>query len=369
MKKILALTLAPIMAAGMTTVAFALDTTDEDIAIGILPRGTGDQGDISNNEDWMFVLDEDDIATQNIASKGMLEGGDRIAFPMVYSDGEGEFGWYTVGTNFSKREVYTKWDVGEVADVEFKCVRYDLDSDVAQRESIMSQLNGIFDGSSTDTDDVRIWSVVVTLPENNDDHVEDLAGTIKVGRTYTIAKRATDLVEVELSYAPDGTDHNIDVEFTGDDVLPTGFTGIVAFADNLGEIDIEFGEEAMFTVDVTGQGRLNLSWDTSFDKEFADYYEYANLDFLNFSGEPRFNRNGYFYLFADEDAFIYVKGADGAEDANAEWDEDMEAWRIRTRELTSYVISDVELDEKTVTEDDTSSSTTDGGKVNPDTGR
>ena len=125
----------------------------------------------------------------------------------------------------------------------------------------------------------------------------------------------------------------------------------------------------MFTVDVTGQGRLNLSWDTSFDKEFADYYEYANLDFLNFSGEPRFNRNGYFYLFADEDAFIYVKGADGAEDANAEWDEDMEAWRIRTRELTSYVISDVELDEKTVTEDDTSSSTTDDGKVNPDTGR
>ena len=81
MKKILALTLAAVMAAGMTTVAFALDTTDEDIAIGILPRNTGDQGDISNNEDWMFVLDEDDIATQNIASKGMLEGGDRYRFP------------------------------------------------------------------------------------------------------------------------------------------------------------------------------------------------------------------------------------------------------------------------------------------------
>ena len=40
----------------------------------------------------------------------------------------------------------------------------------------------------------------------------------------------------------------------------------------------------------------------------------------------------------------------------------------KTRKLTKYGISDVELDEKTVTED-TSSSTTDGGKDNPDTGR
>ena len=48
----------------------------------------------------------------------------------------------------------------------------------------------------------------------------------------------------------------------------------------------------------------------------------------------------------------------------------MDAWRIRTRKLDSFVISDVELDEKTVTEDkDDSSSTTDSGKTNPDTGR
>lgn len=48
----------------------------------------------------------------------------------------------------------------------------------------------------------------------------------------------------------------------------------------------------------------------------------------------------------------------------------MDAWKLRTRKLDSFVISDVELDEQTVTDtDDSSSTTTDDGKVNPDTGR
>ena len=98
-------------------------------------------------------------------------------------------------------------------------------------------------------------------------------------------------------------------------------------------------------------------------------YDYANLDFLTFEGEPAFNRTGDFYIYADEDAFVYEVTADGAKALDATWDEDYEAWKFRTRNLTSYVISDVELDEKTVTEDNTSSSTIDGGKTNPDTGR
>ena len=45
-------------------------------------------------------------------------------------------------------------------------------------------------------------------------------------------------------------------------------------------------------------------------------------------------------------------------------------WTFKTRKLTRYAISDVELDEKTVVEDkDETSSTVDGGKENPDTGR
>ena len=77
------------------------------------------------------------------------------------------------------------------------------------------------------------------------------------------------------------------------------------------------------------------------------------------------------YIYADEDAFVYEVTADGVKEITGlDWDEDYEAWTFKTRKLTRYAISDVELDEKTVVEDkDETSSTVDGGKENPDTGR
>ena len=132
---------------------------------------------------------------------------------------------------------------------------------------------------------------------------------------------------------------------------------------------MSFGDDFEFEVDLAGQGKLNLKWNSDFNKEFAAMYDYANIDFINFVKEPSFNKNGVAYIYADEDAYIYEVTADGAKEiAGLKWDEDYEAWTFKTRTLKSYAISDVELDEKTVTEDD-SSSTTDGGKENPDTGR
>ena len=99
-------------------------------------------------------------------------------------------------------------------------------------------------------------------------------------------------------------------------------------------------------------------------------YDYANIDFLTFEATPSFNKIGSLYIYADEDAFVYEVTADGAKKLDATWDEDYEAWVVKTRTLKAYAISDVELDEKTATEDkDDASSTTDGGKENPDTGR
>ena len=73
-------------------------------------------------------------------------------------------------------------------------------------------------------------------------------------------------------------------------------------------------------------------------------------------------------VYADKGTFIYEATADGAKEIDADYNEDYEAWVFKTRKLTSYVVSDVELTDKTVTEDN-SSSATNGGKDNPDTGR
>ena len=150
---------------------------------------------------------------------------------------------------------------------------------------------------------------------------------------------------------------------------------IVKFAEDCGEIDIEFGEEALFTVNASGQGKLNLKYNTDFNAEFAAMYKDANIDFLNFTGEPSFNRNGTLYIYAKEDSYLYEVTADGAKELDAKWDEDYEAWKLTTRTLTSYAVSDTKLDTKTTTEDkeegssSTGSSSTDSGKENPDTGR
>ncbi len=41
-------------------------------------------------------------------------------------------------------------------------------------------------------------------------------------------------------------------------------------------------------------------------------YKDANIDFLNFAGEPSFNRNGTLYIYAKEDSYLYEVTADGA---------------------------------------------------------
>ena len=98
------------------------------------------------------------------------------------------------------------------------------------------------------------------------------------------------------------------------------------------------------------------------------------MDFLTFEGNPTFNKNGTAYIYADEDAFIYEVTADGAKEIKGlKWDEDYEAWTFKTRSLGAYVISDKELDLDEINTElddkDEASSTTDGGKKNPDTGR
>ena len=346
MKKTLALVLAALMTAGMTTVAFAAKAGDVNAMLGY---AVNEGGDLVYATDVYYVLDSDDVA--KLPEGANVEGGDEIAIPLVQwtdvngdgnaiTDADDTFEWYRDTDDLKKPNVYTDWRIGN-ADAEIRMVKY---------------------GAG----DYR-YSVVVTVPENDTNKPVDLEGKIMVGRTKNAAEDAIyGSFDLGVTYAPAA---QVVKTYEGE-TLEAGETGIYKF-DEDGEIDIEFGDQAMFTVDVTGQRKLNLAWNTDFDKEFAAMYDYANIDFVTFEGTPAFNKTGTLYIYADEDEFVYEVTADGAKAVKAEWNEDYEAWELKTRTLKSYAISDVELDEKTETEDkkDDSSSTTDGGKENPDTGR
>ena len=329
MKKLFALALAATMAAGMTTVAFA---ASEDVYLE-------DRG--------LYKLGTDDLAVEVTGTED-FQGGDKLVLPIsvVYYDDDDQVidrDLLFYNEDYDRRVVArADWKVGD-AEVDTGWVHYDWDEDG--------------DG------DAQIYSVIITLPENDTNKIEDLAGTVSVGRSASDAKKST-TVDVEVSYYSDATRIK---PFDGSELV-SGKTGIVSFDSADGEVDIDFEDTATFTVDVTSQGKLNLAWNTDFNKEFGAMYDYANLTFFNLEGTPSFNKNGTLMVYAEPDTFFYEVTADGAKAVDAEYDEDYEAWVLTTRTLSSYVISDVELTEKTVTdtEDDT---TDDGSKPIPDTGR
>ena len=345
MKKIFALALAAVMTAGMTSVAFAADV------FPVFVNATGDTNTntiyVDKNDDGKFP-EKEAVKTFGVngnVSIDDIKGGKKVAIPLFMSDGS----LADEKDDVKGYKVKTEWSVGDLDDkATIELVKFDS-------------------GYS--------YAVTFTLPEGAETKDSDLAGEVSVYKSSSDLRDETLTPHITLKFgATYGYTEDI-LDKVADDMKDAE---IVVFKDDLvdgkgleGEYTMNFSDLMEFEVDVTGQGKLNLKWNTDFNKEFAAMYDYANIDFINFEKEPTFNKNGTVYIYADEDEFVYEVTADGAKEIKGlKWDEDYEAWTFKTRTLKSYAISDVELDEKTVTEDkDDTSSTTDGGKENPDTGR
>ena len=358
MKKIFALALAAVMTAGMATTSFATSLEARNDAEVVLLGGfkmvdvyvdsndnnrfnesddtfTPDKGSEKTNGKFTssVVVNEGDIANVDLS---VVKGGKKVAIPLLDKDGN------MIDDKDAVRRIKVKaeWKVGELSEkpeIEFVKIGAEY-----------------------------AYAVTFTLPESAEIKTTDLAGKIAVYESSSQLKdNYSDKEYITLSF---GSEYGFKTEeYDGNDLAKAE---VVDFDDYSDDVEtLTFGDDFEFEVDLSGQGKLNLKNTRDFNKEFAAMYDYANIDFINFVKTPSFNKNGTVYIYADEDAYIYEVTADGAKEIKGlKWDEDYEAWTFKTRTLKSYAISDVELDEKTVTEDNTSS-TTDGGKENPDTGR
>ena len=356
MKKTLALVLAAVMTAGMTTVAFAA-TNDNNVEVTLVDLTAGNYLYIDANDDGRFGSADDKFTTNNGVEhlKGaiaitppnndnvptridlsVVKGSKKVAIPLLDENGDN----ITEKDDVRRTKVKAEWKVG------------DLD----EKPEIEFVKIG----------DEYVYAVTFTLPESAETKTTDLAGSISVYESSSQLK--DDYDDKELVTLNFGSEYGYKVEEFGL-VADWDKVEVVDF-DGIDDVEtMSFGDDFEFEVDLAGQGKLNLKWNSDFNKEFAAMYDYANIDFINFVKEPTFNKNGVAYIYADEDAFVYEVTADGAKEIKGlKWDEDYEAWTFKTRTLKSYAISDVELTEKTVTEDK-DDTTTDGGKTNPDTGR
>lgn len=212
----------------------------------------------------------------------------------------------------------------------------------------------------------------------------DVVGTIYVGEgtSKTSVKKNGDKFSADFTLTnsePTNSDYDEATDYVS---IEPGTRAVVSFADDASdEFEVEFGDDAYFVFNARGQGKLNLAYNTKYNRDFAYDYDDANIDFINFEGEPTTNRTGTLYIYADEDSYIYEVTSKGAKKINgAYYDDDEEAWVIRTRNLTSYAISDKKL--KTVDQMNNGSSSSssnkpgsnsgsgsNNGKPNPDTGR
>ena len=229
-------------------------------------------------------------------------------------------------------------------------------------------------GTSFDTE-YTYW-VAIDTKDDDTTALLDLAGSIYVGTTKS---KAYDNTPYDLDF----TFSNRVDDYSDADVVEDEYTfkpdsrAVVKFAKDAEDVVLYFGteEDIWYEFDARGQSALNFAFTFDYNREIAADYPEANIDFITWTAQPSTNRTGTLYITADPDSFIYEISEDGKtlkEVANAEYNEDEEAWEIRTRKLVGYAISDKELD---LVEDTTSSSTgsetgsNNGGKDNPDTGR
>lgn len=190
----------------------------------------------------------------------------------------------------------------------------------------------------------------------------DLNGTVKVVKKTSSNSSSASSVEVNAVVAYERV--NVD----GDSLEVSKDAPVVTFDDVDGEVELTFGNNFTFIVNAKNQDELFLGYTEKPVSSIIDQNEDASIDFITFSSKPSFNRIGEFYIYADEDSYIYEVTENGLKKLNAKYDEDSSAYVFETRTLTSYAISDMELSYNgSAVEDDSSSSSSsssNGGSSN-----
>ena len=220
--------------------------------------------------------------------------------------------------------------------------------------------------------------VEIKTKEDDTTKVLDLAGVLRIGSTKNKAEDATNAFQLDTSLDNRVYDSGAYVTVEDEWTFAPDSRSVVKFSDDAEDVVLYFGENeaAWFEFDARGQSALNLEFTFDFNKEIADLFPEANIDFLTFTSKPATNRTGDLYIVADEDTYLYEVTDNGVKEIpNAEYDEKEGAWHIRTRKLGAYAISDTELDTSRTLDGDESSSESgnsgnnNGNKPIPDTGR
>ena len=279
--------------------------------------------------------------------------------------------FYSDGTFYKKvSEVATTYDASKITEVKaskvgstvtegYTAATNQATLDYAAAVTGVNTTNitkSVVPGAPTTSTQYEYWVKISTKDSATTKDI-DVVGTISVGTSKSSAEKDEKLsIDFTLTNANTDNDGYFD-DVDSDITIEDGERAVVSFSDDAEDLIIEFGDDAWFEFNARGQGKLNLAYNTKFNRDFAYDYDHANIDFINFVAEPTTNKTGTLYIYADEDSYIYEVTSKGAKKINgAYYDDDEGAWVIRTRHLTSYAISDRRLKTIDQMEDDKNSS-------------
>ena len=194
------------------------------------------------------------------------------------------------------------------------------------------------DGKGNKTTNYYVEVAIKAAP--NETEAKDIIGTITFSSSKYDEVEKEQTIEIGLTAMnPDGV---IGETLTDDNK-------VYKFGDGDEEEELElYAEAGRFVVDTRGQSDLVIKSDVEYNKGIENVASDVNYVYFNGNGAT-FNKIGTLYLNAEEDNFLYRVNSDGTlTKLEANYDEDEEAFAIRTRVIGSYVISEEELNVENV---------------------
>ena len=302
MKKLFALTLAVAMVLSMASVAFA-------------------------SNDYVLTVDSDKLWTDGEAAHSFEVVTDKnVNFgDTVYVD------VYVGADKFATKEGWLK-DSDIVKNFKLK-------ADWSKNGSLVESVN--WEKVIWADEGVR-YLISIDLAENNTaTSGKDIIGTITIDpKSKNVVNTAEAGKEFKFDVAlranPLDAEHN---EITSNDYYVHEFD-----ADEEYEVEL-FAGMGMFVVNTYGQGDLVIKTDVDYNEGIENADPDVNYVYFN-SNNATFNRLGDLYLYGEESNIIYAVNEDGSLRKIApKYDEDEEAFVIRTRVIGNYVIAEGELNE------------------------